>query len=259
MATEGLIGGSYLARYVLLNAVDISDYRVFPSRDIRNTPPAFQFTSASARASGPLLEQAMPASIVPGRAETFDQFLDRNGSVAFLAIQHDRLIAERYYHGYDHASVCTSFSTVKSFVSALVGIALHDRLIARLDDPVGRYLPELTAPFWAPITVRHLVSMSSGLKYDDRGFMPWDDQPRTYYALDLRQVARQARPTEPPGLRFHYNNYNLLLLGLILERVTGGTVSAYLEDNCGNRSAWSFPLRGAWTAAAAAWKKWRVV
>jgi len=69
MATEGLIGASYLARYVLLNAVDISDYRVFPSRDIRNAPPAFQFTSASGRAPGLLLEQAMPASIVPGRAD----------------------------------------------------------------------------------------------------------------------------------------------------------------------------------------------
>lgn len=72
--------------------------------------------------------------------------------------------------------------------------------------------------------------MSSGLKYNERGFFPWDDQLRVYYSLDIRQLARRARRAEPPGVHFHYNNFNLVLLGMVLERVTGSTVSAYLQD-----------------------------
>src|SRR6185369_10252712 len=92
-----------------------------------------------------------------------------------------------------------------------------------------KYLPELKAAYWSEITIRHLVSMSSGLKYSD-GFFPWSDNPRVYYSMDLRKLACEASREEPPGVRFHYNNYNLLLLGMILERVTGATVSAYLQE-----------------------------
>jgi CubicO group peptidase (beta-lactamase class C family) len=170
-----------------------------------------------------------------------DQFLERNGTVAFLVIKNDKLLFERYYNGYDHASICTSFSTVKSFVSAMIGIALHDGLIAQLDDPITKYLPELSASYWSAITIRHLVSMSSGLKYNFHGFLPWDDEPRVYYTTDIRQLARQAQRAEPPGLRFHYNNYNLVLLGMILERVTGGTVAKYLQEKIWKPLGMEFP------------------
>ena len=72
--------------------------------------------------------------------------------------------------------------------------------------------------------------MSSGLKYDSIGFFPWNDEPRVYYSTDLRQLAKQAKSIEPPGLRFHYNNYNLLLLGMILEQVASSSVSMYLQE-----------------------------
>jgi CubicO group peptidase (beta-lactamase class C family) len=241
MAAERLIESSYLARYLLLNAVDISDYAVFPSRAIENAPPVFHFAHAEAPdPRPPLLAQALPGA-AGKRPETVDQFLERNGTVAFLAIQHDRLICERYYRGFEHGSICTSFSMAKSFVSALVGIALHERLIGALDDPLRKYLPELAAGCWSQVTLRHLVSMSSGLKYNERGFLPWDDEPRTYYSLDLRALALRAQPAEAPGARFLYNNYNLLLLGLVLERATGGSVSAYLQEKLWKPLGMEFP------------------
>jgi CubicO group peptidase (beta-lactamase class C family) len=237
-----LIETSYLARYVFLNRVDISDYNVFPSRVIQNAPPVFTFTPAADR-EAPLLvlNQAVSTLAEYHPKETIDQFLERNGTVSFLVIKNDNLLFERYYNGYSHSSICTSFSTVKSFVSALIGIALHDELIRTLDDPITKYLPELTETHWASITIRHLVSMSSGLKYNERGFFPWDDQPRIYYALDLRQLARQTRQGELPGTHFHYNNFNLVLLGMVLECVTGGTVSAYLQDKIWTRLGMEYP------------------
>ncbi len=221
---------SYLARYIFLNAVDISDYRSFPARTIDNAPPIFNF-QPSDQDSG-LLSDAKGLVPHPLRNadETLDRFLLRNGTVAFLVIHRDRLLLERYYGGYNRSSVVTSFSTVKSFVSALIGIAAHDGLIERLDDPLNRYLPELAAPHWSPITIRHLVSMTSGLRYHANSFLPWDDDPRIYYTPDIRRLAREARRAEAPGQHFQYNNYNLVLLGMLLERITGGTVSAYLQE-----------------------------
>jgi CubicO group peptidase (beta-lactamase class C family) len=209
MISKNLIESSYLARYIFLNSVDISDYKIFPSRDIQNSPPVFHFLpSENVDALLLVLNQVAPTNIKGQRAESIDQFLEYNGTVAFLVIKDDKLLFERYYNGYGHSSICTSFSTVKSFVSALIGIAAHERLIHQLDDPITKYLPELLAPYWSAITIRHLVSMSSGLKYNAHGFFPWNDQPRIYYTPDIRQLARQARKIEPPGVHFLYNNFN---------------------------------------------------
>jgi len=191
------------------------------------------------------LQQAIAAQSPDGRNQTADEYLERNATVAFLVIQHDRLLFERYYNGYTRESICTSFSVAKSFVSALIGIALHERLIHSIDDPLCKYLPELKAPFWPAISLRHLISMSSGLAYKRAGSFPWSDQPRIYYSLDLRELARHARAMEPPGIHFHYNNYNLVLLGMLLERVTQGHVCTYLQERIWKPLGMEWP--GTWT------------
>jgi CubicO group peptidase (beta-lactamase class C family) len=242
MIARNLIESSYLARYLFLNSVDISDYNVFPEREIQNSGPIFHFSSSEkSDAIVPLMNQAVHASVEGTHPETLDRFLEQNGTVAFLIIKNDSLLFERYYNGYSHSSICTSFSTVKSFVSAMIGIALHEKLIHDLDDSITKYLPELSAMHWSDITIRHLVSMSSGLKYKANGFLPWQDEPRVYYSLDLRELARTVTKKEPPGTCFHYNNYNLVLLGMILERVTGGSVSNYLQEKIWETLGMEFP------------------
>jgi CubicO group peptidase (beta-lactamase class C family) len=87
--------------------------------------------------------------------------------------------------------------------------------------------------------------MSSGLKYDD-GFFPWSDDPRIYYSLDLRHLARQVRSVETPGTLFKYNNYNLILLGMVIERITtGGSVSRYLQEKIWKPLGMEYP--GSWS------------
>ena len=215
---------SYLARYFLWNTVGIDDHKLFPARVIENSAPGWRF---SAPGDGEDIRAALDQA---AGAEGIQRFLARNGATAFLVIRGDRLLYEQYFQGCERASVCTSFSVAKSFTSALIGIALQEKLIAGLDDPLTKYLPELSANAWPAISIRHLLGMCSGLGYQDNGFLPWNDEPRVYYSLDLRRLAGQARSVEAPGSRFHYNNYNLFLLGMILERVTGGSVSAYLQE-----------------------------
>jgi CubicO group peptidase (beta-lactamase class C family) len=165
--------------------------------------------------------------------QSLDDELAATGTTAFLVAHGDRLLYERYFNGAERESIQTSFSVAKSFVSALVGIAIAEGRITSVEDPVTRYLPELRErdPRFDRITIRHLLTMSSGLRYEEGG-MPWNaDDTLTYYAPDLRALAlKGVRIEGAPGERFEYNNYHPLLLGLILERTTGQPVARYLEE-----------------------------
>jgi hypothetical protein len=97
--------------------------------------------------------------------------------------------------------------------------------------------PVVSALVGIAFAQRHLLTMSSGLA-----------------DLDLRAVAlRDTRIAGPAGRRFHYNNVNPILLGMVLERTAGRTVSAYLSQQLWGRWAWRPTVPGAWTAAGRAW------
>jgi CubicO group peptidase (beta-lactamase class C family) len=147
-------------------------------------------------------------------------------------MQSDSLVYERYFDGSDRQTLETSFSVAKSFVSTLVGIALDEGVIDSVEDPVTEYLPELAArdPRFEQITLRHLLTMTSGLRYEEQALpLPWGDDIETYYGTNLRDVALDHTEIErPPGQEWLYNNYNPLLLGLVLERATAMSVSEYM-------------------------------
>jgi CubicO group peptidase (beta-lactamase class C family) len=96
---------------------------------------------------------------------------------------------------------------------------------------VTEYVPELAErdPAFSRITLRHLVTMSSGLAYEEQG-LPWSDDARTYYDPDLRALALTVEVEEPPGRTWLYNNYNPLLVGLALERAVGRPVEEYAAE-----------------------------
>ena len=162
---------------------------------------------------------------------SFDELLASTQTTAFLIIKDDRLIYENYFNGYERDSINTSFSVAKSFVSALVGISIDEGLIDSVDDPITKYIPELQNKDsrYSAITIKNLLSMSSGLRYVEEE-TPFSDDTKTYYDPNLRTVALSAVIEEEPGKRFHYNNYNYLLLGIILERATGMPVAKYMEE-----------------------------
>jgi len=128
----------------------------------------------------------------------------------------------------------------KSFGSALIGIAVDEGHIKSIDEPITNYIPELDGEGFKAITIRHLISMSSGLKYHENG-MPWGDDAKTYYYPDLRKLALTVEIEELPGLHFHYDNYHPLLVGMILERSTGQTVAHYLQEKIWKRLGMEFP------------------
>jgi CubicO group peptidase (beta-lactamase class C family) len=212
---------STIARAMIWRESDVGDQHRFPARRI----------PAGARAS-PLRAHLEANLVVGGEGKGLDEFLRETDTLAFLVVHRDRLAYERYFDGATRKSLQTSFSAAKSFVSTLVGIAIDAGLIGSVQDPVTDYLPELAArdPRFRQITLRHLLTMSSGIRYREGGFpWPFGDDTYTYYGVDLRDVAlNRTRIEQPPGLAWQYNNYNPLLLGLVLERATGTSVSDFM-------------------------------
>lgn len=231
--------GSTIARALIWMEADIGDQDRFPARSV----------PAGNGASSLPIEREIQLPVSGDGDASLDQTLADTETRAFLVAHRDRIVYERYCSCSGRDELETSFSVAKSFASTLVGIAIDQRLIGSVDDPVTDYVPELAArdPRFSQITLRDLLTMRSGLRYEESGFpSPWGDDTSTYYGVDLREEALERTEVErEPGQEWHYNNYNPLLLGLVLERATGRPVSDYMADElwqplgAANDASWS--------------------
>jgi CubicO group peptidase (beta-lactamase class C family) len=221
----------YLTRAIFWRESDYKDLERFPARTIHNAPPTFRFYELPA--DNPYASQ-VEAIGDRGINGSFEDYLEASGTTAFLVVDDNKVLYEKYFNGYDERSLNTSFSMAKSFASALVGIAIDEGYIKSVDEPITNYIPELLKKDkrFESITIRNLLTMSSGIKYEEGGFLPWSeeaDDTKTYYATNLRRLALNCRIESRPDNYFEYNNYNPLLVGLILERATGMPVSRFME------------------------------
>jgi CubicO group peptidase (beta-lactamase class C family) len=233
---------STIARALIWREADIGDQQRFPSRPI----PAGH---ASALPTGPKVDLRVPAPDGDNATVRLDDVLHGSDTRAFVVVHQGRVVSTRYDGDSGPNTLETSFSVAKSFVSTLVGIAIDQGLIGSVDDPVTRYLPELAArdQRFEQITLRDLLTMSSGLRYEESSFpSPRGDDTSTYYGIDLRKEALEHTEIEQaPGEKWHYNNYNPLLLGLVLERATGMSVSEFMASRlwqplgAGSDASWS--------------------
>lgn len=217
---------TYLRRYVAWRPWSIQDFRRFPGRTIKKAETPFLYP----RATG----DRVPRDVTychDGRPRTvgLDALLAETGTTAFVVIEDGVVVRETYLNGYRRDSMTRSFSVTKSFTAALIGIALADGAIRTLDDPFVDYVPELRGHGYDGITIRHLLLMAAGFRFT-YGRFPWADDTLLYYHPDVRRLILGGPPVEHgPGERFTYGNYSTLVLGLVLERVTGETISRYFE------------------------------
>jgi CubicO group peptidase (beta-lactamase class C family) len=227
-------GGSviYMARTAFWGQTDTGDVERFTARSILNHAPASEFETAEIEALFKTIEYTWQDQ---AQTAELDTLMQASGTTALIVISDGTIRLERYYNGASRETLNTSFSVAKSFDSALIGIAIGEGLIGSLDDPIVQYLPELSGRNLDGVTIRHLLNMSTGIRYINReAAMPFfwmSDDGFTYYMPDLRELAMKISPShEQPGGKFHYNNYHPILEGLIIEKVTGASVSNYLQE-----------------------------
>ncbi|MFM7505331.1 MAG: serine hydrolase domain-containing protein, partial [Rubrivivax sp.] len=107
-----------------------------------------------------------------------DVYLAGQRSAALLIVHDGRLRLERYGLGFDAQGRWTSFSVAKSITSTLVGAALHDGRIRSLDDKVSDYVPAMKGSAYDDVSLRQLLTMTSGVRWNEDYGNPASDVAR---------------------------------------------------------------------------------
>ncbi|NIS80635.1 MAG: serine hydrolase [Anaerolineales bacterium] len=213
-------GYSLAARGIMWGGSKYDDWKRFPSRVVHaGDAPAYFGVEENDIFEDFTIEDTQ-----------LEDFLEATNTTAFIVLHDDALLYEGYFNGSSHEATQASFSAAKSFVSTLVGIAIEEGYIDSLDDPVTTYIPELLErdTRFGDITLRHLLMMSSGLRFERDPENPFSDDFITSHSTNMRRAALNTEIVEEPGQSFHYNDYNPQLIGMVLERATGMSVSEYL-------------------------------
>jgi CubicO group peptidase (beta-lactamase class C family) len=212
--------------YLYYNFEDLHDYRIFPSVNIPASPSRNVIPAAKQPA-----DLKVPVGYTePGPELNLGEYLKKNKTVAFLVIRNDSLVYENYFDGYSRESVLPSFSIAKSFVSALVGIAIHEGNIRSLDQPITDFIPELKDARFHEVTLRDLIQMRSGIRYSEDYRNPFGSMPKFYYGDNLKKYVLNLKVDGEPGEKYVYQSANAELLGMALERATGKTLEEYLGN-----------------------------
>ena len=144
-----------------------------------------------------------------------EAYLKKYGTVAYLVIQRDSVLYEEYREGWNAKKLVNVFSVTKSIVGLLIGIAHDEGVIENLDDRVSKYLPEFQEG--EKITVRNLLTMSSGLNWEESYSSPFSTTAQAYYGDNIRELIMKLKVVEEPGKRYDYKSGDTQLLSFVLE------------------------------------------
>ena len=173
---------------------------------------------------------------LPIAAADVDAFIASMNVAGLIVLQDGKVRLERYARGFSAEGRWTSFSVAKSFTSTLVGAAMKDGFIKSLDDPVTRYIPDLAGSGYDGVTVAQLMTMTSGVKWNEDYTDPKSDVARMFLepvpaGVDPTVFFMRKLPRETaPGAKWVYKTGETNLIGVLVRRATGKTLAAYAEE-----------------------------
>lgn len=152
-----------------------------------------------------------------------NEFVKKNNTLAFTIMRNDSIIYEYYRDKYDVNATITSFSVAKSYVSALLGIAVNEGYV-NLQDPISKYVtfPKKKQANFGNVTVEQVLNHVAGFKYPS---ITW-----TFYNKNHKNLLKKIKFRKEPGTFYRYDNGNTMLITLILEKATGRKFQDYFED-----------------------------
>ncbi|GAB7524558.1 serine hydrolase domain-containing protein [Paraburkholderia sp. 2C] len=168
--------------------------------------------------------------------DLFD-FLSLDRVSGLLILKNDQIVYETYQYGNTPATRWMSMSLAKSITSTLFGAAIKDGLIDSINDPVTRYVPELTGTAYDGVTIRNVLMMSSGVRWDETYTNPNSDR-RALLEVQLAQkpggtidLMKRLPRAFPPGSRFNYSTGETQVAAEVLHgALKGKTISGYLSE-----------------------------
>ncbi|AFK03677.1 beta-lactamase [Emticicia oligotrophica DSM 17448] len=202
----------HIRNFISWGKHSIFDFRTHPTRHIEN-------------GGAP---QVWPQDSLYNKVQIPDSLIaqiDSNNTHAFIVIQNGKILYERYFDGFTKDSISGSFSAAKSIISMLVGIAVREGKIKSIDELAGNYVPHFKEGKLAKVKIKDLLTMSSGTNYkeSDKSYMGL--AAKMYYADDLNYVVEQMEAQEPAGINWEYRSGDTQVLGLIVEKAFGKSIS----------------------------------
>jgi len=180
--------------------------------------------------------RALPAGQPLQLGVDVDAYMQEHRLAALLIVQGGKLRLERYGLGFDGDGRWTSFSVAKSFTSTLVGAALKDGLIKSMDDKVSDYLPDMKGSAYDDVSLRQLLTMTSGVQWNEDYGDPQSDVARFNNhkpepGVDaLVSYMRRLPRAAPAGTRWHYSTGETNLIGLVLAAAIHKPLAQYLQE-----------------------------
>jgi CubicO group peptidase (beta-lactamase class C family) len=162
--------------------------------------------------------------------ESIHEEIEDYNPVAFLIIQDEKVKYEEYWDGYNQNSISNSFSAAKSVVALLLGIALDEGKIYSLDQPVGDFIPEYAEGSKKELTIHQVLTMSSGLNWEEKYTTPFSTTARAYYGSNITDLVTDLEMVETPGVYFDYLSGNTQILAMVVESATGMRISQYASE-----------------------------
>ncbi len=184
----------------------------------------------------PLGVQIDPSFHAGDKTYNTDSYMREFRASGVLVIKNGKIVLERYGLGRQAADRWTSFSVAKSLTSTLIGAALQDGKIKSLDDAVTLYIPELKGSAYEGVTVRELITMTSGVKWNESYTDPNSDVAKVGLSMlepgvnpvvsYMRRLPREAAP----GTEFVYKTGETDLAGILLSNAVGEPLAQYLSE-----------------------------
>jgi CubicO group peptidase (beta-lactamase class C family) len=213
------------------------DYQAKGFRDIEHIYKTH--TVKRGKTVHPLLlatHQIDPTFSYAGKTWTTAEYMKAYRISGLLVLKDGKIAMEKYALGRKPTDRWTSFSVAKSVTSTLVGAAIQDGKIKSINAPVTDYIPDLKGSAYEGVTVRQMLMMSSGVKWNEDYVDPNSDvakagnkvtepgvNPMVSY---LRKLPRE----NPPGTKFHYNTGETDLVGVLVSKATGKTLADYASE-----------------------------
>ena len=148
-------------------------------------------------------------------------------TVAFMVIVNDSIQFEKYWHGYSADTMSNSYSMAKSFVGTLIGVAIKEGKIKSIDQKVCDFLPNFCEGRNTELTIKDLLTMSSGLNWSENYYNPIGQTAQAYYGSDVKGLMMGLKVVATPGKVFKYHSSCSQLLAFIVEEATDKTISEY--------------------------------
>ena len=183
-------------------------------------------------------EKSFPAIHFDNRGHHYDlyDYLANNRVAGILVLKNEEIAFEDYELGMGPGTRWLSFSMAKSISSTLVGAALADGSISSLDDPVVRYVPALKGSAYDGVSIRQVLTMSSGVRWDET-YTKQNSDRRKMLELQIADKPDKLLAymgslprAAPPGTVWNYSTGETFVLGAVIEGATHRRLPDYLSE-----------------------------